>query len=145
MKKRAYQSIITVIMALCFMIIIVGCQKGKKQPEVSQGKNFEDDAYDEDHEYDDNVDEENEKSGKMYRIRVVDESMDPVEGAMVQFCSDETCKMGMTDNDGIATFSDPPGEYEVHVQKLPEGYKKHTTAYKTEKQYSDMVIVVERE
>ena len=86
-----------------------------------------------------------ENSEGMYRIRVVNESMDPVEGAMVQFCSDGTCKMGMTDKDGIATFSDPPGEYEVHVQKLPEGYKKHTTAYKTEKQYSDMVIVVERE
>ena len=29
--------------------------------------------------------------------------------AEVQFCSSENCKMEMTDKDGIATFSSPPG------------------------------------
>lgn len=65
--------------------------------------------------------------------------------AEVQFCSSENCKMEMTDKDGIATFSSPPGEYEVHVPRLPEGYNEHTNAYKTENYYSDMIIVVEKE
>ena len=81
----------------------------------------------------------------MYRITVVNESMDPVEGAMVLFCSNETCKMAITDKEGVATFADPPGEYEVHVQRLPEGYNEHTTAYRTKDYYSDMVIVVEKD
>ena len=56
---------------------------------------------------------------------------------MVQYCTDETCKMAITDKDGTVTFNDPPAEYEIHVRKLPKGYKESTQSYKTEKVYSD--------
>lgn len=72
-------------------------------------------------------------------------SMEPVEGAMVRFCSDEACKMAMTDGNGIATFADPPGEYEVHVRMVPDGYDNNTNSYFTEEKYSDMVIVVDKD
>ncbi len=81
----------------------------------------------------------------VYRIRVVDDEMKPVEGAMVQYCTDICCKMAVTDKDGCITFDDPPAEYEVHILKVPEGYDKNTDTYKTPAEYSDMVIVVERE
>lgn len=80
----------------------------------------------------------------MYRIRVVSDDLQPVEGATVQFCSDENCKMGVTGSDGIATFDDPPGEYEVHVLKVPEGFDEDTSVYRTDDQHSDMVITLER-
>ena len=83
-----------------------------------------------------------ESSNNYYRIIVADQTSAPVEGAMVQFCTDDTCKMGVTDSTGAVTFDDPPGVYEVHVRKLPEGYKANDTTYKTESYYSDMVITV---
>ena len=64
---------------------------------------------------------------------------------MVQFCSDENCSMGVTGSDGTTTFDNPPGKYEVHVRKVPAGFEENTTTYTTEDQYSDMVIVIERD
>ena len=83
-------------------------------------------------------------SDNLYRIKVVDESSDPVAGAMVQFCTDDTCKMAVTDSNGEATFNDPPGVYEVHVRKVPQGYKDNNNSYKTEDYYSDLVIVIDK-
>ncbi len=83
-------------------------------------------------------------SENCYRIRVISNDLQPVEGATVQFCSDENCKMGVTGSDGIATFDDPPGEYEVHVLKVPEGFDEDTSVYRTDDQHSDMVITLER-
>lgn len=80
----------------------------------------------------------------MYRIRVISEDLQPVEGAKVQFCSDASCKIGVTGSDGIATFDDPPGVYEVHVLKVPDGYDEDTSLYRTDDQHSDMVITLER-
>ncbi len=85
-----------------------------------------------------------ENSEGVYRIRVVDDDMEPVEGVMVQFCSDVSCKLGKTDQEGIATFDDPPAVYEVHILKAPDGYDENTNAYKTEPTYSNMVIVIEK-
>ncbi len=79
-----------------------------------------------------------------YRIRVISEDLQPVEGATVQFCSDENCEMGVTGSDGIAAFDDPPGVYEVHVLKVPDGYDQDTSVYRTDEQHSDMVITLER-
>jgi len=85
-----------------------------------------------------------ESNDNFYRIIVADNTSAPVEGAMVQFCTADTCKMGMTDSNGTVTFDDPPGEYEVHVRKLPDGYNENNNTYKTESYYSDMVITVEK-
>ncbi len=84
-------------------------------------------------------------SDNLYRIKVVDETSDPVPGAMVQFCTDDTCKMAETDSDGTVTFDDPEGVYTVHILKVPKGYKENKTEYKTEDYYSDLVIVVDKE
>ena len=86
-----------------------------------------------------------ENSASAYRVIVADDTSAPVEGAMVQFCTDDTCKMALTDANGVASFDDPPGVYDIHVRKLPPGYKQNNKEYRTEPVYSDMVIMVERE
>lgn len=49
-----------------------------------------------------------------------------VEGAMVQFCSDEACMIGKTDANGVAAFEVEEGRsYTVHILKTPEGYEKN--------------------
>ena len=64
-----------------------------------------------------------------YRIKAVDPDGNPVQGVMVQFCSDDQCLMGKTGEDGIAAFDMPAGSYTVHLLKVPAGYEKDTTEY----------------
>ena len=45
----------------------------------------------------------------------------------------------------MASFDDPEGIYEVHILKVPKGYKKNDSLFTTPDTYSDMVIVVEAE
>ena len=71
--------------------------------------------------------------------------MDPVEGAMVQFCSDTACKMAVTGSDGSVSFDDPPGLYEIHVRQVPEGYEEDKGTYMTEDHYDELVIMVNKE
>lgn len=58
-----------------------------------------------------------------YVIYVLDEeSGDPIEGVIVQFCSDTECRTGTSDAAGKAVFEADPGNYTTHVLKAPEEY-----------------------
>ena len=81
-------------------------------------------------------------SGTEYRVICVDESGNPVVGAAVQFCSDTSCMMGKTDENGIAVFDVDPGHYTVHLLKPPAGYAKDSTEYETPTIFGDVTIVV---
>ena len=87
----------------------------------------------------------NENHANAYRIFVVDQIANPVVGAMVQFCTADTCQIGKTDENGMASFDNPEGVYEVHILKVPKGYVKNDSLYTTPETYSDMTIVVEAE
>lgn len=56
-----------------------------------------------------------------YTVTVVDETGNPIAGAMVQLCKD-ACVPGMTDAEGVAKFSLPEDEYKVSFLALPAGY-----------------------
>ena len=77
-----------------------------------------------------------------YRIICVDENGAPVVGATVQFCSDMQCMIGKTDENGIAEFDEAPGNYTVHLLKVPEGFAKDKTEYKAPAVPGDLTIVV---
>ena len=65
-----------------------------------------------------------------YQIYVIDAAtLDPIEGARVQFCSDSACMMGITDSSGLASFESDPGNYTVHLLKAPKGYKSSTEEF----------------
>ena len=78
-----------------------------------------------------------------YRIICVDENGQPVAGCTVQFCSDDTCLLGKTDENGIAAFQEPPGHYTVHLLKPPAGYAKDSTEYTAPEVYGDVIITLE--
>ena len=46
----------------------------------------------------------------------------PVPGVIFAFCTDETCVPAATDGTGTAFFEGAPGEYEVKVLSVPQGY-----------------------
>ena len=81
-------------------------------------------------------------SGTEYRVICVDEAGNPVAGAAVQFCSDITCMMAKTDENGVAVFDVDPGHYTVHLLKPPAGYAKDSTEYEAPATFGDVTIVV---
>ena len=92
------------------------------------------------------IEEANASNGEnVYRIFVVDQNAEPVAGVMVQFCTSDICRLGTTDENGVAVFDDPVGVYEVHILKAPSGYRNNGTVYMTPSVYSDLVITVEKE
>ena len=81
----------------------------------------------------------------VYRVIVSDTDGDLVKGATVQFCSDTTCMMGKTDENGVAGFQMEEGQnYTVHILKVPEGYVKNPGEYLTDDTYCDIYIPLEK-
>ena len=81
----------------------------------------------------------------VYRVIVSDTDGDLVKGATVQFCSDTTCMMGKTDENGMAVFEMEEGPiYTVHILKVPEGYVKNTGEYLTDDTYCDIYVPLDK-
>ena len=80
-----------------------------------------------------------------YRVYACDPDGNPVEGAVIQFCDDTTCAFKPTDANGLAEFSvDAEKVYEVHVLKVPEGFRQDERSYETLDSYSDVNIFLEK-
>ncbi len=96
---------------------------------------------------DDDVDDGNSvqtNDAGVYRVLVTNTDGDPVEGVMVQFCSDTSCMMGSTDADGYATYEVEEGTYTVHILMVPEGYEENQEEFKTESTFSDVCVVLQK-
>ena len=64
---------------------------------------------------------------------------------IVQLCDESTCSFQKTKADGMAVFQvEAPKVYDVHVGKVPEGYRSSDETYKTLDTYSDMNIFIEK-
>ena len=84
-------------------------------------------------------------SNGKYNVHVRNSEGEAVEGVTIQFCSDETCTLGKTDADGLASFDAAEGQiYTIHVLKVPEGVEKTGEEFKTLDVYSDIYIVLQK-
>ena len=92
----------------------------------------------------DSTDVIEENQDVVYNVYVTDEN-GPVKVVTIQFCSADCCKMGKTDDNGVASFSMPSGDiYDVHVLRVPEGYEKDPTVYHTTNDSSDVQIQLKK-
>ena len=81
----------------------------------------------------------------VYRVFVSDTEGNMVKGAAVQFCSDSTCMMAKTDENGVAAFKADEGQiYTIHMLKAPAGYEKSNEEFKTETVYCDIYISLQK-
>ncbi len=81
----------------------------------------------------------------VYRVIVSDTDGNLVKGATIQFCSDTTCNMGKTDENGMAVFAMEEGPiYIIHVLKVPAGYVKNDAEFATDATYCDIYIPLEK-
>lgn len=84
------------------------------------------------------------QNGK-YNVHVRNSEGEAVEGVTIQFCSDETCTLGKTDANGLASFEAAEGQvYTIHVLKVPEGVEKTGEEFKTLDICSDVYIVLQK-
>lgn len=61
-----------------------------------------------------------------YKIRVVDQDGNPIEGAFVIFCL-EQCNFYQTDAEGFALIDAEIADgYKAHIMSLPAGYEGYT-------------------
>ena len=81
-----------------------------------------------------------------YVVCVMDaETMNPIQNVRVQFCSDSMCRMGKTDENGLAVFEVDPGTYTVHMMKAPEGYVKSDEEFTLDKDNHDATYYLSKE
>ncbi len=72
------------------------------------------------------TEEQTEPAAPAYTVTVVDQDGNPIAGALVQLCMD-SCYPAATDEQGVARYQVPEGDYKVSFLTLPAGY-----AYSTE-------------
>jgi len=80
-----------------------------------------------------------------YSVLVTDEEGEPVANVKVQLCTDSTCFVEATGEDGIAEFDVESGEYEVHILKVPEGFTKNRDAQFTSADGCQITFVLKKE
>ena len=81
-----------------------------------------------------------------YVVCVMDaETMKPIPDVRLQFCSDTMCRMGKTDENGLAKFEVDPGTYTVHMMKAPEGYVKSEEEFTLDKDNRDVTYYLSKE
>ena len=64
-----------------------------------------------------------------YMVLVMDQENAPVPGVLVEFCTDKLCTTATSDETGIAELEKEPGEYTVHILKVPEGFAPDESEY----------------
>lgn len=57
-----------------------------------------------------------------YTVRVTDGEGNPVQGALVQFCTETLCQAVPSDEEGVSRLVAEPYAYEVHIAAVPDGY-----------------------
>ncbi len=57
-----------------------------------------------------------------YVLHMADQYGAPVPGVFVNFCTDETCTLQQSGDDGTIVFDGPPDTYHVQLLKVPDGY-----------------------
>ena len=79
----------------------------------------------------------------VYTIKVVDEGGNPIAGAMVQMCKD-SCIPGMTDAEGVASFTMAEDDYKVSFLTMPAGFElvDETTEFYFESGSTEMTLTL---
>ena len=121
--KKSYKLIIMCLLLMPILAMIGGCGSQSKQIGSSGSK-------------------ESDTSG--YSVLVTDEDNKPVPGVSIQFCTEEMCFQGTTDDTGIASFDQEPGTYSIHVLGVPEGFAPDKTEYKTPSEPGLVTIVLKK-
>ena len=118
---KLYKKILALALALMLVLCLCACNQPAQNPD-----NTDPTGSTESNPTEGNSEPTIPEGMVQYKVKVVDESGNPIVGVMVQVCTDESCLMPVkTDDAGVATFA-PAAEGEYHANFLPtipEGYE----------------------
>lgn len=116
------------MLVLCMVLSLCACGGNSEKDDDTQKDNVEntqtdnDESKDEDVESEDVEGEDETATTPVFKVTVVDEAGNPVQGVMVQVCK-EICLPAITDAEGVATISLEIEEgHKLQVSSCPEGY-----------------------
>lgn len=108
---KQLKKIFATMLMLCMVMGLCACGNGAGDSEKSSGNDTENNQIE--NSQNASSETESQDDGKVeYTVKVVDESGNPIAGALVQMCSN-TCFPSATDANGVATFNLPEAEYKV--------------------------------
>ena len=122
--RKHFKKLLTIVLTLCLVTVFAAGCGGQNSNSDSGSAQAPDDAY---------------------AAIVTDENNTPVEGVVLQLCSDITCEQQTTDASGMAVFTLDPGNYTLKVYKVPDGYAEDHTEYDVPDYFSlvQLVLVAE--
>ena len=81
-----------------------------------------------------------------YIIHVVDQDNNPVEGVVVNFCTDAACTPQETDETGTITYTADPYKYHLQIVEVPDGYSwDESFDMYTTPEYGEWVLRIKKE
>ncbi len=108
---KQFKKIFAIVLMLCMVMSLCACGGGTEDSEKNSDSNTENSQVA--GSQNPSSETESQDDDKIeYTVKVVDESGNPIAGALVQMCSD-TCFPMSTDANGVATFNLPEAEYKV--------------------------------
>lgn len=121
-----FKKLLVGLLMICMVMSFCACGNNNTTGNQDDEQNVNAGDTDAGNEDADVEDENTQDDGKVkYTITVVDESGNPIAGAIVQMCKD-SCIPSVTDANGVATFNVVEDEYKVSFTTLPEGYTYST-------------------
>ena len=116
---KMMKKLFALLLVLCMVFSLCACGGNSDTEDDTKKDNIENNQVDKD----DKEDETETETTPSFKVTVVDEGGNPVQGCMVQVCKD-ICMPAMTNAEGVATISIEieEGHY-LSVSQEPEGYE----------------------
>ena len=117
---KQIKKLLALLAMLCMVLSLCACGGDSDVQDNEDDVNVEN--VQNDNDTDEDADTDADETTATFKVTVVDQNGNPVQGAIVQLCKD-TCVPMSTDTDGIATFSTEIVEgHKLSIMSCPEGY-----------------------
>lgn len=121
---KMMKKLFALLLVMCMVLSLCACGGNSETKDDDQKDKIENNQNDNDVDADveDDKEDESENTAVSFKVTVVDESGNPVQGCVVQVCKD-TCVPMVTDANGVAPFNvEITDGYKVQVSRCPDGY-----------------------
>lgn len=137
-----FKRILLVALALCMAVALVACGGAPANTETGADEPANTDTQTDLPANTDTGVTDTAGDGKVtYTVTVVDTAGNPIPGAMVQICKD-TCLPTSTNEQGVATWTQPEDSYKVSFLMVPAGYTADAEEFYFEDGAYEMTITL---